>query len=152
MNGGAAAIRNSTITFNSATVGGGGLDVGTSSLELQSTILALNVSLSGTPDLDASQGMVVGANNLVMTSNGNVAAGVIAFTSDPKLGPLQNNGGATKTHALLPGSPVIGSGNNYAGAWFDQRGRGYPRASGASYSTDIGAFQFDSIFYEDLEP
>jgi hypothetical protein len=31
--------------------------------------------------------------------------------TDPKLGPLQNNGGPTKTLALPPGSPAIDAGN-----------------------------------------
>jgi hypothetical protein len=30
------------------------------------------------------------------------------FGQSPKLGPLRNNGGATQTLALLPGSPAIG--------------------------------------------
>ena len=31
--------------------------------------------------------------------------------TDPKLGPLQNNGGPTMTMALLSGSPAIDAGN-----------------------------------------
>jgi len=31
--------------------------------------------------------------------------------TNPLLGPLQNNGGPTQTHALLPGSPAIDAGN-----------------------------------------
>lgn len=45
------------------------------------------------------------ARNLVNGVNGNII-GVAA-----NLGPLQDNGGPTKTHALLPGSPAIGAGN-----------------------------------------
>lgn len=33
--------------------------------------------------------------------------------ADPKLGPLQNNGGPTQTHALLAGSPAIDGGAPY---------------------------------------
>ena len=33
------------------------------------------------------------------------------------LGPLQDNGGLTQTHALLPGSPAIDHGNNPFGLW-----------------------------------
>jgi hypothetical protein len=48
-------------------------------------------------------------------------------TSDPKLGPLQDNGGPTFTHELLSGSPAIDAipegGNGYNGApATDQRG------------------------------
>jgi Domain of unknown function DUF11 len=39
-----------------------------------------------------------------------------------KLGPLQNNGGRTKTHALLDGSPAINTGDNTDCPPIDQRG------------------------------
>ena len=54
------------------------------------------------------------------------------------LGPLQDNGGATFTHALLSGSPAINAGNN-DGAAEDQRS--YLRIG----LNDIGAFEFDGI-------
>ena len=38
--------------------------------------------------------------------------GTSADPLDPKLGPLANNGGPTKTHALLAGSPAIDHGDN----------------------------------------
>ena len=71
------------------------------------------------------------------------------MTTDPKLGPLQFNGGPTRTHALLPGSPAIGFGNANGllpGMSNDQRGHGYPRTTGPMQTVDIGAFQFDTIF------
>jgi hypothetical protein len=57
------------------------------------------------------------------------------------LGPLQNNGGPTETHALLPGSIAINRGNNAgaAGLMFDQRGMGFPRIVGGT--VDIGAYE-----------
>jgi hypothetical protein len=65
---------------------------------------------------------------------------------DPLLGPLQDNGGPTPTHALLPGSPAIDGGNpggctDNVGAQIatDQRGR--PRAA----PCDIGAFEFSYL-------
>jgi hypothetical protein len=58
---------------------------------------------------------------------------------DPLLGPLDDNGGPTLTHALLSGSPAIDAGNNaYATDW-DQRGPGYPRIINGII--DIGAFE-----------
>ena len=47
--------------------------------------------------------------------------GSIANPIDPLLGPLQMNGGATFTHALLLGSPAIDQGNSF-GEPTDQRG------------------------------
>jgi hypothetical protein len=58
---------------------------------------------------------------------------------DPKLGPLQDNGGPTPTMALLPGSPAINAGSNPLNLTADQRGY-TPRAAGGA--PDIGAFEF----------
>jgi hypothetical protein len=58
---------------------------------------------------------------------------------DPLLAALANNGGPTRTHALLPGSPAIDAGSNPQGLTFDQRGAGFPRTLGEA--TDIGAFE-----------
>ncbi len=58
---------------------------------------------------------------------------------DPLLGALANNGGPTRTQALLSGSPAIDAGSNPQGLTFDQRGAGFPRTLGEA--TDIGAFE-----------
>ena len=46
------------------------------------------------------------------------------INTDPLLGPLQDNGGPTVTHALLPGSPAIDAGdpNFTPPPFYDQRG------------------------------
>jgi hypothetical protein len=68
---------------------------------------------------------------------------------DPMLGPLQDNGGPTFTHALLPGSPAIDAGKNFAAGATDQRGSAFLRtfdyasianANGGD-GTDIGAYE-----------
>jgi hypothetical protein len=64
--------------------------------------------------------------------------------ANPKLGPLQDNGGPTPTMALLPGSPAIDAGDNsYA---MDASGNplttdqnGFQRISGAR--VDLGAYE-----------
>jgi hypothetical protein len=61
------------------------------------------------------------------------------FGVDPLLGPLQNNGGSTRTHALLPGSPAINAGSNPLGLATDQRGADFPREAGGR--ADIGAYE-----------
>ncbi|MFI5365855.1 MAG: choice-of-anchor Q domain-containing protein [Candidatus Binatia bacterium] len=63
-------------------------------------------------------------------------------SDDPKLGPLQDNGGPTFTQALLPGSPAIDAGDDaVTGAPLnlttDQRG--LPRKAGMH--VDIGAYE-----------
>jgi hypothetical protein len=60
---------------------------------------------------------------------------------DPRLGPLQNNGGPTLTMALLPGSPAIDAGDNTDAPPWDQRGPGFPRITPDDPIIDIGAFE-----------
>jgi hypothetical protein len=70
---------------------------------------------------------------------------VITLSADPKLAPLAFNGGWVLTHALLPGSPAIGAGNNNETRMYDQRGIGYLRTA-LNGSADMGAVEFDTIF------
>jgi len=58
--------------------------------------------------------------------------------TNPKLGPLADNGGFTLTMALLPGSPAIDAGNTAAAPRTDQRG--FPRPVGSA--ADIGAYEY----------
>ncbi|MCX6583202.1 MAG: hypothetical protein NT166_23755 [Candidatus Aminicenantes bacterium] len=64
---------------------------------------------------------------------------------DPLLGPLADNGGPAKTHALLPGSPAIDAGNS-AGVSVDQRGFkrpiNIPGIPNVSDGADIGAYEY----------
>jgi len=57
------------------------------------------------------------------------------------LGPLQDNGGPTFTHALLTGSPAIDAGdpNFTPPPYYDQRGPGFARV--VNGRIDIGAFE-----------
>jgi hypothetical protein len=63
---------------------------------------------------------------------------------DLKLGPLQDNGGPTETHALLPGSVAIDHVSpamciDQSGAPLPEDQRGEPRPGGAM--CDVGAFE-----------
>jgi hypothetical protein len=82
---------------------------------------------------------LIGATN---DSSGLIAPGELtgsrASPLDPKLGPLEDNGGPTLTMALLPGSPAIDTGDTTAAPPTDQRG--VPRPF--SLAADIGAFEF----------
>jgi hypothetical protein len=60
------------------------------------------------------------------------------------LGDLADNGGPTKTHALLAGSPAIDKGDPF-GATTDQRGVARPQGA----ASDIGAFESESTVIED---
>jgi hypothetical protein len=61
--------------------------------------------------------------------------------TDPMLGPLQDNGGPTFTHALLPGSPAINARdpNFVPPPDYDQRGPGFDRVRNGRI--DIGSFE-----------
>jgi len=68
---------------------------------------------------------------------------------DPLLAPLADNGGATLTHGLLPGSPAIDHGdpNFSAPPEFDQRGKGFARVSNTRI--DLGAYEVQA---QEVEP
>ena len=78
-----------------------------------------------------------------ITTDGTDVTGV----SDAGLGTLADNGGPTKTKALLASSPAIGLVTTlpgpFPGSLFDQRGTGYDRVTG-NYA-DAGAFEYGSV-------
>ena len=63
------------------------------------------------------------------------------INTDPMLGPLQNNGGPTFTHALLKGSPAIDAGdpNFTPPPDYDQRGPDFLRVR--NDRIDVGSFE-----------
>jgi hypothetical protein len=63
------------------------------------------------------------------------------INTEPLLSPLQDNGGPTLTHALLPGSPAINAGdpNFTPPPVYDQRGPGFPRV--VNGRIDKGSFE-----------
>jgi len=155
-NGGRMAIDHSTIAGNFAAVGGGIFVVGTNSVRrVGNTIVAENSTLSG-DGLDIYGAFVSDGYNLVGKSDGGAGFGFsgshdqVGFAASPihpNLGPLQDNGGPTKTMALLSGSPALDQGRSN-GLATDQRGRSRPveypsivNALGGDGS-DIGSFEF----------
>lgn len=75
-------------------------------------------------------------------SCGFTASGDLPDT-DPLLGPLQDNGGPTRTHALLPGSPAIDHiPRQQCAAETDQRGVRRPQPDPKWSLCDIGAYEF----------
>jgi hypothetical protein len=154
-------VTNSTISGNTTTTSGGGIYNAVSTVTIRNTIIALNGANRDGPDVSKpfptgsfnSQG-----HNLIGIGDGGPGftngvnhdqVGSGAAPLDPKLGPLQNNGGPTATMALLPGSPAIDAGDDSVlGSPFflttDQRGPGFPRRSGVH--VDIGAFELQVFF------
>ncbi|HEY1141475.1 MAG TPA: choice-of-anchor Q domain-containing protein [Lysobacter sp.] len=107
-------------------------------LRLESTIVSGNhCSLPGS--LDIAPGTTVGGQrNLIGISAVTVPVDSIRVT-DPRLAPLAENGGPTRTHLPLADSLAIDRGINLLNREFDQRGPGFPRVKGAG--PDIGAVE-----------
>jgi parallel beta-helix repeat protein len=133
-------ISNSTITANHA-AGGGGVSLrgqqGT--FTLQSSLIAGNDAAVAADVGAVAPLTIAGANNLVVGAGAGVTLPADTLHADPRLLPLADNGGPTRTHALGAGSPALDAGNDSAGLDTDQRGPGFPRRLGAA--TDIGAFE-----------
>ncbi len=137
-------IANSTIAFNEAEYDFGGLYV-SATTTLSSSIVADNIvqypiqpSSPGDVNGFPATRVISGSHNLVTSSPLTLPPDTL--TACPKLGPLADNGGSTKTHALLHNSPAIDHGNSEIFPPNDQRGSGFPRFSGNS--VDIGAFEW----------
>jgi len=145
---GSNSINNATITLNSTEGDGGGLhqySFGTV-LEIQNSILSGNSAQQSGPDCFGefdSKGY-----NLLADDEGCAVGGATEHDlvgEDAQLGPLQDNGGPTYTHALSADSPALNAGNpaapgsgGYACAANDQRGVSRPQGS----ACDMGAFEF----------
>jgi hypothetical protein len=144
-------LTNVTLTANRANTGGGsfhggGLSVAYGSPVLHNTLIAGNFrGATGTTRDDVYGALNLGGDyNLIgdgtgMTGlsngvNGNLV-GSAAAPIDPLLGPLQDNGGPTQTHALLARSPALNAGDPAQLGVADQRG--VARAGGVN----IGAYQ-----------
>jgi hypothetical protein len=121
---------------------GGGLWV-RGVLQTRNTILAGNTAQTNASDLLSGNLGSLG-HNLIGDPNGGAGYDPTDLLGvDPLLGPLQDNGGPTFTHALPPGSPAIDAGDNTDAPDFDQRGDGFPRI--VNYVIDIGAFEFQAL-------
>jgi hypothetical protein len=143
--GGNLTISNSTITGNSAPTGAGISIGGGATVTLSSTIVAGNKpaaagDVAGTVLATSDHNLIgvdTGLLGITNGVNGNLV-GTAATPINPLLGPLQLNGGPTRTHALLAGSPALDNGSDSAD-FSDQRGFPFLRLAGAG--VDIGAFE-----------
>lgn len=153
INYGSATINNSTISNNQAPSVGGvyNANLVNTTLSMTNTIIANSVSGDDCVN-DAT--IATNANNLIERDSTQRPCAA-PLNGDPRLGPLQNNGGPTLTHGLLAGSPAIDAGTNCSGPpvnGIDQRG------AARDANCDIGAFEGESttgptaeIFADDFE-
>jgi Right handed beta helix region len=142
--GGSLNVTNSTITGNSAPSGGGIYNkrgiLGNSVVEISDIIL--NAGSSGENIFNDGGTVTSEGYNLSSDDGGGYLTGPgDQINTDPLLGPLQDNGGPTFTHALLPGSPAIDAGDpNFTPPPFhDQRDCHFDRVFNGRI--DIGSFE-----------
>jgi hypothetical protein len=141
-------LTNSTVSGNSAGLAGSSIgndaNPGGATLAIGNTIL--NAGASGENFYNnggtfSSLGYNLSNDNAdgFLTSTGD------QINTDPMLGPLQDNGGPTFTHALLTGSPAIDTGdpNFTPPPDYDQRGSAFNRV--AHGRVDIGAFEVQIV-------
>jgi hypothetical protein len=170
---GRLTITDSTISGNTANNGGGisnfqgcnyfpGRPCYDGIVTLNNSLIAGNHA-GVAPEVENTS--VVNANNFnLFGSNGN--AGVSGFAPGPTdivpsvplakiLGPLQNNGGPTQTHALVAGSPALDAGDpggcrDSQGALLTPDQRGFARHvdsnNDGAARCDIGAFEAKELF------
>ena len=136
-------VANSTISGNSAATCGGGVCGG--GVEIGNTILNANAS-GNIQAVVTSHGYNISSDD----GGGHLNGPGDQINTDPLLGPLQDNGGPTLTHALLPGSPAIDAGDpNFHPPPFDDQ-RGCPRVSNGRI--DIGSFERQPLGRSCLTP
>jgi hypothetical protein len=143
-------LLNDTITDNAAHTGGG-VYLGVEGLsDVRNTIIAGNSVDPGGSGPDLSGNFTSNGHNLIGNDSGSTGftakgdqVGTANNLIDPRLGALADNGGPTRTHALLAGSPAIDHGDNSAAPATDQRGVARPRDGDGNGSriVDIGAFE-----------
>jgi hypothetical protein len=141
-------VLNSTIAGNLAHIGGAilvvqDLETAATSLVLENSLIAINgfreCAITG-----SSIGVAFAGNLIVSNADGSEfegrtfvgCEGVVAST-DPQLGPLQYNQGATPTMAIAPTSPARNAADPATSLLVDQRKQ--PRPANGGY--DIGAFE-----------
>jgi uncharacterized repeat protein (TIGR01451 family) len=157
---------NVTVTNNRADAdgdttgdGGGIAQVSSNAITLHNTIVAGNSKGTGSTadDFFVLPGSAVNSassNNLIGADTGHIGGltngnhgnqiGTSASPINPLLGALADNGGPTKTHRLLPGSPAINKGDNTkakdkSGSDLTTDQRGFARV--VNTTVDIGAVE-----------
>ncbi len=154
-------ITNSTISGNSTSGSGGGLrNAGIAETSLNNVTFRNNTStVVAGQSISVLAGTLTAKNSIISNQTGNNCSGTITSlgyniandsscglngtadlpNTNPLLGPLQNNGGSTLTHALLVGSPAIDSGSGCLAV--DQRGVARPFGD----ACDRGAYELNEV-------
>lgn len=158
VHGGTLRALSSTLTLNRADADGNGGETGggiysesAGQATLGNTIVAGNLIGAGAVTAnDIDGGTLVGTSSFNLIGDAGSAGGLTQGTNNnlvgtnPQLAALSNNGGPTKTHALLAGSPALNHGSNLLVTsnqiTTDQRAGAFVRTFDTT--TDIGAYEF----------
>ena len=159
------ALTNSTLSANSSSHSGGAIQAegpvtmvnvtfagntapkgGTIWNDNDRTVLFLNTIIASSSTNNLAGGTFVSLGHNLSSDNSGSAwltAPGDRNNTEPRLGPLSDNGGPTQTHALLGGSPAIDAGETNGAPGVDQRGVLRPQGAGV----DIGAFEASGITF-----
>ena len=129
---GGTSLTNVTVAGNSAHGIGDGLEE-----ELVSPSIATDSVIAGNGTRNCT-GPAIQDGGFNLTFPAQPFSDCPGTTADPKLGPLQHNGGPTETMALPAGSAAIGLGPATGCSAADQRGVARPQGS----RCDAGAFEW----------
>lgn len=143
-------VTNSTVARNFASREGGGILNGSeeAGAALRNSLVARNRAPTGPDVLSSDENNPVfarfsligdGSGSGITNTDGNQVGNVPPNSSpiDPRLGPLAANGGPTRTHALLQGSPAIDAASTPDCPATDQRGVTRPQGT----ACDIGSYE-----------
>lgn len=160
--GGAVYATSSTVALHNATVANNIANTGpaiytevVSTFQLANSIIADNLGSRSFPS-EIYGGLSSSGHNLIKlyqsTYNGSSDTGNATdiIGQDPLLGPLSDNGGVTPTHALLPGSPAIDTGDptgcKVGASLISQDQRSQPRTldgdNNGAVRCDVGAYEY----------
>jgi hypothetical protein len=142
------SMTNVTFSGNTADQGGGMYITGGFMPVLKNVLIANSIG----GDCYNTAGSGISASHSLLEDTGVNACGLSSSGTnitgyDPNLGPLQDNGGATLTHDLLPNSPAIEAGTNTGCPLTDQRGAPRPLDGDGDHDPrcDIGAIEFNMV-------
>jgi predicted outer membrane repeat protein len=150
-------VSNSTFSGNFAWLLGGGISIGNTYLTVSNSTFSGNTATLGGASVNSGGTAILRNTIAANSSGGKECRGLITdgggnlgypdstcpgIHLNPLLGPLQENGGPTKTMALGAGSPAIDAANDAICAAapinnLDQRGVARPQGA----HCDIGAFE-----------
>ena len=156
-NSNSVTIISSTFATNNATGGPGGVNaafpanngstgqtLGGNTYRLSGTVFLRNTILAkGLSGPSCSGGVTDGGYNICSDSSCNFTATFKSRNSlNPQLAAIANNGGLTRTMALLTTSPAVDMGDPGICGGFDQRGVERPQGT----NCDVGAFELIPTF------